>query len=182
MKVDLCAGLNGAKAVENQGVRRCLIPSLLTCIAFACGYPTYEGGDGGEPFYGNRSPGDEGGSDAGEAGATDAEADTCVSDAGTPPDFTPDKSCVVAMNCGVVVHHADCCDNRVIVGVAKNKLTEAQSLEDTWGAALTKNCKSCAACTPGPTITEDFDAGRLPDAGVQIECVGVPGLCRTRRP
>lgn len=166
-------------------MRRCLIPSLFTCIAFACGYPTYVGEDGGDPVYGNRTQGDEGGSDSGDATTTtEAGADTCVSDAGTQPDFTPDKPCVVALSCAALIHHVDCCDNSVVVGVASSKLTEAQALEATWRATLAQSCKSCAACTAGPTVTEDGDAGRLPDAGVQLVCVGTPpnGLCQTKRP
>lgn len=166
-------------------MRRCLIPSLLTCIAFACGYPTYVGGDGVPSFDAGYVPNyNDGGPEAGDGGSAEAEADACVSDAGTPPDFSPDKGCAVAPNCAAIIHHVDCCDNSVIVGVASSKLTEAQALEMTWRATLAQNCKSCGACVAGPTVTEDGDAGRLPDAGVQLECAGLPpnGLCRSKRP
>lgn len=161
-------------------MRRCLLPSLLTCIAFACGNPTYVGDDS-VPFEAGYVPNyDDGGAEAGDAGSTDSGGAVCIADAGTQPDFTPDKSCLTLATCGAIIHHLDCCGSAVIVGIDNGKLTEAQALEGAWRATLDQNCKACAACDAGPNVTEDGKSG-APDAGAQVECVGVPGLCKTKR-
>lgn len=162
-------------------MRRCFIPSLLTCIAFACGNPTYVGDDS-VPFEAGYVPNyDDGGSEAGDAGSTDAGPPVCISDSGTQPDFTLDKSCVTLATCGAILHHVDCCDSVVIVGIDDGKLTEAQALETAWRTTLAQNCKACAACDAGPTVTEDGKPKLRPDAGAQVECIGAPLLCRTKQ-